>query len=126
MKLVASLRGTWGDPNTANSALLLALLTAPIVVVLGSMLARRYYYGTLAQLASPQRRPHPRKQQIRSWACRHSLGRTRSQQVRPKKSTQRNEPPLPGKERPLTKKPPPSKKITSKDHRKACSLTADT
>src|SRR5215211_7022977 len=82
------------------------LLAASIVVVLGSMLAGRYY-GTLAQTASPQTGPHPQKQQIRSGACPHSLGRTRSQRVRPKMSTQRNKPPLSGKERPLTKKPPP-------------------
>jgi hypothetical protein len=38
---------------TRRIALLLAVLAAPIVVVLGSMLAGRYYYGSLAQAPSP-------------------------------------------------------------------------
>jgi len=38
---------------TRRIVFLVALLAAPIVVVLGSMLAGRHYYGTLAQTASP-------------------------------------------------------------------------
>ena len=40
-----------GVAVTRRIVLLLELLAAPIVVVLGSMLAGRYYYGSLAQPA---------------------------------------------------------------------------
>ena len=117
---------SWGGRAlTRRIGILVALLAASIIVVLGSMLAGRYY-GMLAQTASPQRASPS------SEAANPLLGVSAQPRTHPipagasKDVSLTEKLPLTRKERPLTKKkPPPSKKITSKDHRKARSLTAD-